>query len=246
MSEPFFKSGYRALYIIFFIALTLHVLFSSYVRPIRSFFEAVPPVPTRASASLQFLGDKALAYRVYGMMIQNFGDTGGRHTALKDYNYERLSKWFFLEQSLNDRAHFAPFVASYIFGASQDVSKLGPVIDYLEVVGNNAEDGRWRWLAHAVYLARFRMEDNDRALELAYKLSALDVPTMPVWAKQMPALVQMGMDENEAAYSFMVGVLKDGSDNMHPNEINYIVNTICTRVLTPAESGLDPLCIEYH
>jgi hypothetical protein len=62
----------------------------------------------------------------------------------------------------------------------------------------------------------------------------------------MPALVQMGMDENEAAYSFMVGVLKDGSDNMHPNEVNYIVDTICTRVLTPSQSKLDPLCIEYH
>lgn len=244
MTEPFFKEGYKSVYIVFFVALAVHVLFSASVRPLRGAVETVPPVPTFRSSSIQFLGDKEFAYRVYGTMIQNFGETGGRHTALKDYNFERLSRWFFLQNKLDSRSHFTPFVAAYLFGASQDVSKLSPIIDYLEVVGNSNQGEDWRWLAQATYLARFRMEDYDRALSLAYKLSALDNPDMPVWAKQMPALIQIQMDEKEAAYKFMVGMLRDGQEGMHPNEINYIVYTICTRVLTPAQALLDPLCIE--
>ncbi|MGB1077470.1 MAG: hypothetical protein ACPG05_04110 [Bdellovibrionales bacterium] len=230
----------------FFSVLVAQLLFSFSVRPLRQFFEAVPPVPTEASASVKYLGDDELAYRSYGMMIQNFGTTGGHNVALKDYNFERLARWFFLEHSLDSRSDFIPFLASYYFGASQDPSKLYPVLDYLEVAGNSSKDEKWRWMGQAVYLARFRMNDNDKALELAYKLSDLYVTGMPAWTKQMPAFVQLNMGEKDAANAFMREILISDSERMHPNEVNFMVDYICNRTLDASQSKKDPLCAEFH
>ncbi len=246
MAEPFFKEGHSVLYIIFFLVLTAQIAMSFALHPVKTFFETVPPVPTPRAASIHFLGDRELAYRSFGTMIQNFGDTGGNHTALKNYNFERLSRWFFLEHELNPKSDYIPFLAAYYFGGSQDTSKLSPVIDYLEIAGNSAEGEKWRWLGQAVYLARFRMNDYDRALGLAYKLSDLYGPGLPGWVKQMPAFVQLQMGEKEAAHAFMLEILKESAENMHPNEVSFMVDYICTRLLDAQKSKTDPLCQDMY
>ena len=242
MADAFYKKGEHVLYGVFFAAVILQIFVSISIRPILSFPETVPNVPTLRASQVQFLGDKAFAYRVYGGMIQNFGEYGGKTTALKDYNFERLSRWFFLQNELDPESNYIPFIASYLFGASQDPKKLGPIVDYLEIAGNLSKGEKWRWLAHAVYMARFQVEDYDRALELAYKLSALYKDGMPAWTAKMPAFVQLQMGEKDASYSFMRGLLQGGHEGMHPNEINFMVDYICNRLLSEEEKSLDPLC----
>ena len=242
MSDPFFRSDEKPLYILFFAFIAVQVVFSFAIRPIEAYFETVPPIPTESSASIQFLGDRELAYRVYGTRIQHFGDTGSRQTSLKDYDFERLSKWFFLQHKLNPRSNYIPFIASYLFGGSQDASKLPPLIDYLEVAGTSKGDEKWRWLAQAVYLTRFKLKDYDHALFLAQKLSDSYREGMPTWTKHMPAFVQLQMGEKEASYQFMKGLLVDGHGSMHPNEVNFMIDYICNRVLDPSQAKLDPLC----
>ena len=100
MADAFYKKGEHVLYGVFFAAVILQIFVSISIRPILSFPETVPNVPTLRASQVQFLGDKAFVYRVYGGMIQNFGEYGGKTTALKDYNFERLSRWFFLQNEL--------------------------------------------------------------------------------------------------------------------------------------------------
>ena len=244
MADPFFRKKQKTLYLVFFSALVVQVLFSSFIRPLRPLYESVPPVPTLRSATIQFLGDREFAYRHIGIMIQNFGDTGGAHTPLGDYDFEKLTKWFLLENELDEKSDYMPFLAAYVFGGSQDVSKLPPLIDYLEYVGNSNEAEKWRWMVQAMYLARFKMHDNERGLDLAYKLSALYRPGLPGWVKQMPSFIKLDMGEKEAAYTFMVEVLKESAEDMHPNEVNFMIDYICNRVLDKQEALTDPLCIE--
>ncbi len=75
--------------------------------------------------------------------------------------------------------------------------------------------------------------------ENASVLAELKADTAP-WARQMPAFVQMQMGNKQAAYEIMVRMLASEQDNLHPNEVNAMVEYICTRALEPAEA----LCTE--
>ena len=173
---------------------------------------------------------------------QNFGDTGGRSTALKDYNYETLSKWFFLMDHLDAQSDYIPYLASYYFGSTQDVSTLYPVLDYLEHVGSQKEGQKWRWLAHAVYLARFRINDYDKALELAKTLASIEYDDAPNWVKQMPAFVLSAKGDKKAAYAMLLEILKTSGKKLHPNEIAAMKAYICNSVLVEEEASTNPLC----
>jgi hypothetical protein len=203
----------------------------------------VPVAPRTETAALSGLGDTEISYRMAGYFLQNLGNVGGRFEALKDYNYDMLGQWFFVAQSLDDRANYVPFLAAYIFGAIQDdsVDKLDPVIDYLAAEGQSGYPQKWRWLSQAIYLARFRQGDLDKALHLANILANLEVETAP-WARQMPAFVQMEMGNKQAAYEIMVRMLATEKDHLHPNEVNAMVDYICTRTLEADQAAKNPLC----
>lgn len=203
----------------------------------------VPSAPRIETAALSGLGDSEISYRMTGYFLQNLGNVGGRYEALNAYNYDTLGQWFTVAQSLDARANYVPFLAAYLFGGVQDdsVGKLDAVIDYLASEGQSAYPQKWRWLLQAVYLARFRQKDLDKALKLANILANLDVETAP-WARQMPAFVQMEMGNKDAAYEIMVRMLETEQDKLHPNEINAMVIYICTRTLDADEAAKNPLC----
>lgn len=230
------------LLLVFFLILALNVSLWLGVKTVRVKWNNVPPVPDKTSALWTGLGDEQFAYRIYGLFIQNMGDTGGRVISLNDYNYEDLSGWFMLEHQLDPRSDFAPFLAGYFFGNIRDPEKLRHLVDYLEVAVGDGQGQKWRFLAQAVFLARFKMEDLDRALELANKLSEIDNPDMAPWARQMPAFVLNAQGEKEAAFELMVSMLQTERENLHPNEVNAMLDFICTRTLDKGDPRLEQIC----
>lgn len=231
----------RLIYTAFFWALILNTGVWWYAQPLRATWGNVPPVPSQAAAALLTLGDKQMAYRSYALLIQNLGDSGGDARPLKDYNYENLVKWFWLQDSLDPRANFIPSLAAYYFSANQDTEAIGPLIDYLAAVGSRP-DQSWRWLAQAVYLARFVQHDYDKALVLAEKLASLDRPGLPTWTKQMPAFVMMQQGDTKGAYEIMVRVLGSQMNSLQKPEVNFMREYICDRILTPEQKETDPIC----
>ncbi|MCC6598191.1 MAG: hypothetical protein IT559_05340 [Alphaproteobacteria bacterium] len=241
------RSGSRAWLVLLFVtALFANILVWYSVRPVLARWTNVPPPPSSGTARLIGLGDAQLSYRIYGIMIQNFGDTGGRTTRLADYDFEALGQWFMLQQELDPVSDFTPFLAAYVFGGSQDPKKLGPVIRYLEKAAGNGEGEKWRWLGQAVYLARFRMEDMDTALRLARKLAAFDNPDMASWARQAPVFVMTAMGDKEAAYTLMMNMLTSSAEKLDPNEVNAMVDYLCTRILDKQMAAKHPLCKDNH
>ncbi|GJL84519.1 MAG: hypothetical protein DHS20C02_02940 [Micavibrio sp.] len=224
------------------IAVLANVLTWVYARDVQARWTNVPPVPNELGAAGFALGDKQFAYRALGLMLQNMGDTGGRSTALQDYNYEELTKWLFLMDQLDSESNYVPYLASYYFGSVQKPEMLRPMMDYFVAVGNTPYGEKWRWLAQGVYLARFRMNDLDKALEMAHVLAKIDNDQMPVWARQMPGFVLTAQGEKEAAYAIMVETLKSSADKLHPNEVNAMRAYICIRILDIEEARTHPLC----
>lgn len=204
----------------------------------------VPPAPAPVYASAIGLGDPQLSYRIYGLILQNLGDSGGKSRALSEYNYDDLGHWFFLEDSLDQRSNFIPYLASYYFGAVQTPESLRPLIHYLIEIGQRPEEGKWRWLGQAVFLARFRLQDYDLALEAAQKLSAVKGADIPVWAKNMEGIVLNAKGEKDAAFQIMIQTLQTERDKMEQSEVLFMIDYICNQILDEENAAMHDFCSE--
>ena len=77
-----------------FLGLIVHLCVWSYARSFRAQWGGVPPVPSDFVAQSTALGDSQFAYRIYGIIFQNLGETGGRTTHFSKFDYHLLKNWF--------------------------------------------------------------------------------------------------------------------------------------------------------
>ncbi len=232
----------RLILLLFLMALTGNTLFWLSAYDTRAVWSNVPPVPTEGGVVAMALGDRQLAYRITGFMLQNLGDSGDRTTPLQDYDYDRLVQWFYLADRLDPASNFVPLLAAYYFSSTQNADQLTPLIEYLRIVGHRPQGEKWRWLAQAVYLARFRQGDLNKAIALAEELSGEWHPGRPLWMKQMPAFIMAAQGDREAAYKMMLDMLKGDTSSLRPGEVRFMRAYICTRLLDREAAARHPLC----
>lgn len=230
------------IWVLLWFALSLNVLTWFSVRHEQSRWTNVPTAPSANAALGMGLGDAQLSYRIISLMVQNMGDFGGRRSLLLEYNYETLSNWFYLSDKLDAKSDFVSYLAAFYFSAVANPAKLPPLINYLYAVGNNPNGEKFRWLAQAVYLARYKMEDYDLAYKMAQDLANMNRPDLPIWARSMPAYVKSAAGEKEAAIAILLELLSTSSDKLHPNEVNATVAKICEDLLDAEEAKRHPLC----
>src|SRR5688572_18893035 len=127
------------IYFLFVAVLTAQIFVWAQIKDVRARWMNVPPITTEQVVTAFTLGDAQLAYRTIGLMLQNFGDSGGRVTAFRDYDYERLAAWLHLETELDPVSNYAPFLAAYYFSAVDNPQKISLLADYLHKVGSSTE-----------------------------------------------------------------------------------------------------------
>jgi hypothetical protein len=207
------------------LSIVLCVLFAPHSRVLKPRWPGVAPAPSVATGLLYGFGDKQLAYYSLALTLQNMGDIGGHITPIKDYNMNYVAEWLRLTYAFDKRSRYAPTLGGYYFGASQEPEKLHPIINYLRVVGNTTDNELWRYLAQAVYIARFRMKDQTLALDLAYQLAKLDGPDLPIWTKQMPGFVMSNVGDKQASRDLFLTLLAT-SKNISRQEVNFMCGYI--------------------
>lgn len=227
---------------LFAIAVLAHAAWAFHFYHVQAAWANVPPAPSQDGMTAFALGDRQFAYRVTGVMLQNLGNTGGRAIPLGDYDEKTLGRWFLLSNQMDPVSNFVPMLAAYYFSASQKPEKLGPLVDYLAVAGRQPGKEKWRWMAQAVYIARFRMNDLNRSLQLANELAAMWKPGRPGWMRQMPVFILKAQGDKQAAYDIMIQILKDDGAKMDAAEMNFMVSYICDNLLTPEAARDHPLC----
>jgi hypothetical protein len=184
--------------------------------------EILPPVPTKLQAEAASLGDEQAYFRALALQLQMSGDTWGRFTPLKDYDYAELEKWLYLLDELDAKSNFSPSIAAYYYSNTQRSSDVIYLVNYLEHHYDNGDKNeKWWWLAQAVQLANYRLENRPLALRLAYKLSNSGVSKLPRWAQQMPIFIMEKMGEFEQALLFMKDFSKR-HDDFSQGEINFM------------------------
>lgn len=240
------------LWLLFFVALAANCMLWPVTRDRQAAWLNVPPVPSLPMVRALSLGDEQLAYRGLALVLQNLGDLGGRITPLYAYDYDRLGEWFFLMHRLDPRSDYIPYVAAHYFGSvnGDHIAKnLRPVVAYLEVAGDSEAGQKWRFLAHGVYLARFKMGDLNVAYRLAEKLAALGrlrAGDLPHWTRQMPAFILNAKGDKQAAFSMMMGILAAAGEDIDPAEVNHTRTFMCETILSAEEAAALPVCEGVH
>ena len=212
-------------------ALLLHGALALQQRG-REAWSGVPPAPPVLAASALALGDPQLFYRAAALALQNMGDGGAQVTPLADYDHARLADWLDLLDRLDPKARHAPTLAAYYFGQTPDPDGLRRIVAYLSRVGARDPARNWRWLSHAAYLARHRLNDLPLALAVARNLAGLPEGQVPLWARQMPAFLLAEAGERTAARDLMAAIRATDA-NLSPDEIALIERFIARQQVAP-------------
>lgn len=236
------KRDMRNLWIMFALSFLIVLGMWGYASRINMRWANVPPAPTDFSARAFGIGDAQTSYRAMSMMLQIFGNTGGRYTALDQYNYEELRKWFDMLYSLDPVSEYLPFLVAYYFAAAHNPDQLRIVAHFLDMVGSVPENYKWPWLAQAVYIARYRLNDMDYAIALTKKLADHPDPSVGIWARNMESIVRGGMGDKQAALAISLGLLKEKGAVMDHKELYYLTDYICSTLLAPEEKKNFEFC----
>lgn len=166
----------------------------------------VPEVPGKEVVKALSLGDEQFYFRYLALNLQNAGDTYGRFTPLKDYNYKKLSKWLYLLDSLDNMSDYLPSLATYYYSQTQNTPDVRYMVDYLYDYAKDRPEKKWWWLIQAIYLANHKLEDKDLALKIAQPL--LDAQGIPLWARHFSAFLYEQKGEMQDALYVIEHVLK--------------------------------------
>lgn len=169
---------------------------------------ALPPVLSGSALRLAALGDTQFAFRNRAFALQHAGNLGGQIVPYGQMDYHRLEAWLRRLDQLDSRSLLAPMMAAYLYSGSQNVADIAILVDYLSARAARDPAREWRWQVHAFYLARYRLEDNERALALANELSTWSAPTIPGWTRQLRIVVLRDLGRKDAARALARSLLE--------------------------------------
>lgn len=173
----------------------------------------------------QNLGDAQFGFRMAGLRLQHAGNLDGHVLPYKDIDYRRLAGWFALFDRMDPQSSVTPTMAAFLFVATQNPEETRYLVDYLERHALRDPQHKWRWLAQAVHIARYRLKDRDRALGLARELAGLPVDGLPYWARQMEVFILADLGEKQAARQILEKIAAT-DPNLPDNERQWIARFI--------------------
>jgi hypothetical protein len=202
------KTGIRS-YSLLLAAVAMQVGYWFETRDIQPDFTIVPDVPGKAAMHALTFGDDEFFFRVFALSLQNSGDTFGRFTALRYYDFNKLYLWFTLLDELDAKSNMMPSMASYYFAQTQNTADVRYIVDYLYSHSVRDVEHKWWWLLQSIYLSMHKLNDLDLAIKVA---KPLQDDKVPVWARQMTAVVYEKRGEMDDAIKIMETIKENVKD----------------------------------
>ena len=237
------KKFFRLCKCLMIIALAAQVFFWFKAESIKPNLEIVANPPSKAVLEVNSLGDKEFYFRTQALRIQNMGDTFGRFSALKDYDYKKLYHWFKLMDTLDNRSNFVPAIVSYYFSNTPEAEDTRYLIKYLREHAAQNPEKKWWWLYQATYIANRTLEDKDLAVEIALEMRDTSGPDAPLWTKNFAAFLYEDMGDACQSYFIIKQILDDydaGKQKAKEYEIEFMGQFIKERLSRLKEGNFDP------
>jgi hypothetical protein len=208
------------------LALILQLSWHGLQGPAVAHAEDLPPPLSVQSYVMSSLGEPIAAARFLNLWLQAFDNQPGSSISFHQLDYPQLMKWLDTSLELDPAGHYPMLVAARVYGNINDPLKQRLMMDYILQKFNKNPDKYWRWLAHAVIIAKHEIKDQALALKYADALTSKATgKDVPYWAKDMKIIVLEDMGEIEAA-KILVGALLESQQINDPYELKFLMNKI--------------------
>ncbi|MDA7705043.1 hypothetical protein N8772_01000 [Rickettsiales bacterium] len=211
------------IYLSFFsLFLLLQIIFWYHTEHLKPKLDILPKLQSEKTIKALSFGDEEFYFRNLSIRLQNSGDRFGHYTSLKKYDYELLYNWLITLSKLNPNSKFPPAIAAYFYSSVPDLNRVAWIVKYLEEYADSDIDQNWWWMFQALTLSKMFVKDDDRALNIAYKLSQNNNPDAPFFTKQMPAIIHSKMGDHCQSYLIMNDLIKQYDKDKYQNNSKVI------------------------
>lgn len=209
----------------FLFMLAIQLTWGSLRAPPRADISDLPAPPALAYLRFAGIGDNIFLSKALVLWLQGHDYQPGISLSYRELDYDRLIDWLDTILLLDPASQYPLLLASRVYGDVNDQDRQRKMLAFIadEFMDYPAE--RWRWMAHAVYVARYRLDDNDLALKLARKLAENSTDNVPFWARQMHIYILEDMGQIEAA-RVLLGGLIDSGEIEDPNELRFLMRRL--------------------
>ena len=156
------------------------------------------------------------------LYLQSFDQRAGNDIPYRDLDYGRLIGWLRAILDTDPRSAYPLFAAARIYAENPDPRKARAMLEFIYREFLKDPNRRWRWLAHAALLAKYRLHDLPLALRYANAIDRFTTRRdVPLWARQMRIFILEDMNEIEAAKVILGGLLASGKIK-DPAELRFL------------------------
>ncbi len=178
----------------------------------------LPEPPTIETLNVLSLGDPVALSKLTMLWLQAHDNQPGISIPFRQLDYTVLTHWLETILALDPRSQYPLLSAVRVFGEVPVPEKQRQMLSLVEREFHKDPNHRWPWLAHAAFIAKHRLKDQQLALKFAKALATEATgKNVPNWAKQMQIFLLEEMGEIESAKILLGGLLESGQIT-DPNE----------------------------
>lgn len=205
-------------------ALALQIAWQASRPPPVARAEALPAPATPPVLRTLSLNEPEAAAHVLTLYLQAFDNQPGISIPFKDLDYPRVLEWLDAILELDPVGQYPLLMASQLYAQVPMEAKQRLMLEFVHRKFFDDPDRRWRWLAHAALMAKYRLKDKRLALTYANDIARL-APNAPNWARQMRIFVLEDMGELESATVLLGGLLASG-EITDPKEFRFLAQRL--------------------
>jgi hypothetical protein len=187
---------------------------------------SLPEAPAGNILNIASAGEPVVSAKILMLWLQGFDHQPGVSIPFRNLDYSRLTGWLDRIISLDPRSHYALLSAARIYSEVPDQNRRRQVLEFVYEKFIENPDERWPWLAHAVYMAKHRMQDRDLALKYARELRVrTSAEIVPEWARQLELFVYEDFGDVESARILLGGLIESG-EITDQREIDFLTSRL--------------------
>jgi hypothetical protein len=155
------------------------------------------------------MGSEKLLGYLLAIRLQLHDNQAGQHFRYSLIDYDVLVDWLELISTLNPQSEYAMLLASRIYSQTSDPGRLRQILAFIERRFDENPQLHWRRLAEASLLAKHKLNDLERALQMAEKIARQPASVqMPQWARDFRFLLLAELNEFESAIAIIQALLQ--------------------------------------
>lgn len=173
--------------------------------------ETLTEPPPRELLEVLALGDPETLSRLLMLRMQAFDNQPGISIPFQELDYQRLTNWLEAIALLDLNSQYPYLSAARVYAKVQDEARKRTMLDFVHRGFLRRPNLQWPAMAHAVFIAKHRLQDLELALAYARDIRKhVTDPNVQSWVRQMELFVLEDLGDLESARILLGAFLESG------------------------------------